>query len=404
MKDRTIIHIDMDAFYASVEQKDNPAIRGKPVIVGALPKSGTGRGVVSAASYEAREYGIHSAQPISKAYRLCPQGVFLPVRGERYAEISSRIMSIFREYTPLVQPLSLDEAFLDMTGTERLRGNTRDCGLEMKQRILEELFLTASVGIGPNKLIAKIASDLEKPDGFVVVHRDEVQSFLEPLPVSRLWGIGKQTESALHKLGIRTIGQLSRFSERSLNANFGKMGESLIQYSRGIDSTPVLSNRERKSISHEVTYSQDKDDMELFHRTLLRLAEKVGYRLRKKSMQARTVTLKILLADYYTTVRHATLPETTSLDNVIYETVLDLFKKVDRKEQSIRLLGVGVTHIEKEEKKGQTDLFGRNDEKTTRATRAVDQLRQRYGENVIRKASTATKRKSATVSLPRYHL
>ena len=394
MNDRAIIHIDMDAFYASVEQRDRPSLRGKPVIVGALPYGGKGRGVVSAASYEARKYGIHSAQPISKAYRLCPDGVFLPVRGRRYQEVSERLMALFREYTPLVEPVSLDEAFLDMTGTARLRGSPRKCALEIKARILQQECLTASVGIGPNKLIAKIASDLEKPNGFVVVHTRAICQFLEPLPVNRLWGIGRKTESILHTLGIRTIGQLSRFSESVLESHLGKMGVYLKKAAQGQDENPVLPYRTCKSISHETTFSRDEADPDVLRKTVLRLSEKVGYRMRKKKMRGRTVTLKVRTADFSTMIRHTTLRSATHSERIIFQTAFELFEKVDCRGQPIRLLGVGVTHLENTDRDAQIELFCQpEDERESRLIRAVDGIRRRFGEDVIGKGSTSDIRK-----------
>lgn len=379
---RTIIHVDMDAFFASVEQRDNPEFRGKPVIVGADPKHGKGRGVVSAASYEARKYSVHSAQPISQAYRLCPNGIFLPVRGKRYKEVSNKIMAIFQKYTPLVEAISLDEAFLDMTGTERLFGRAEEVGRRIKARIWEQEQLTASVGIGPNKFLAKIASGLKKPDGFVVVRAEEVQEFLAPLPIGKLWGVGKKTEERLTELGIHTVGELSAYPQETLQGSFGKMGLALWQCAHGIDESPVISSREAKSISNEITFNENVTDLSKLRETLLHLSEKVGYRLRKHELVGRTVVLKLRFADFSTLVRHATLRRPTFLTETIYDEIISLFENVRLHHQPVRLLGVGVTQLSSALEQ-QVDLFENENEKRKRMSQAVDQLKERFGEKII---------------------
>lgn len=381
---RSILHVDMDAFYASVEQRDNPEFKGKPVIVGAAPRMGRGRGVVSAASYEARKYGIHSAQPISRAYRLCPNGIFLPVRGKRYVQVSRCIMAIFREYTPVVGTISLDEAFLDMTGTERLFGKVEAIGREIKNRIWESQNLTASVGIGPNKLIAKIASDLDKPDGFIVVKPESVCDFLSPLPVRKLWGIGKQTGEVLNRMGIHTVCHLAKIPRKILNDNFGRMGDLLWNYARGIDESPVISDHEVKSVSNERTFSQDVTDEARLHQTLLALSEKVGFRLRNQELMGRTVTLKVRLADFTTFVRHATLPRPFFMSETIYREVFQLFRNLDTLGQPIRLLGVGVTQLSTAGE-GQIDMFAEEDANRIKVSNAVDRLKHKYGDRIIRR-------------------
>jgi len=379
----------MDAFYASVEQRDNPEFAGKPVIVGAPPRMGRGRGVVSAASYEARRYGIHSAQPISRAYRLCPNGIFLPVRGKRYVQVSRKIMAIFREYTPLLQAISLDEAFLDMTGTERLFGPAEEAGRSIKAQIWEQEQLTASVGIGINKLIAKIASDLEKPDGFVIVHSDKVESFLAPLPVGKLWGIGKKTEEKLANLGIRTIGELARLSKKTLQDIAGNMGLNLWNHARGIDDSSVISSREAKSISNETTFGKDVTNRERLFETLFILSEKVGYRMRKHEWIGRTVVLKVRFQDFSTLVRHSTLPKPIFMSEAIYSEIYTLFENLTL-HQPIRLLGVGMTQLSPAREQ-QIDLFEEADEKRKKVTQAVDELKDRFGERVIGKGGTIYK-------------
>ncbi len=389
---RTILHVDMDAFYASVEQRDNPEFRGKPVIVGAAPRLGRGRGVVSAASYEARKYGIHSAQPISRAYRLCPFGIFLPVRGRRYVQVSRNIMDIFQSFTPQVQAVSLDEAFLDMTGCERLFGPAEGVGREIKKRIRDQEGLTASVGIGHNKLVAKIASDLEKPDGFVVVRPEDVQEFLSALPVKKLWGIGKKTEEKLAMLGIKTVGDLASVPKKTLMDMAGKMGQVLWNHARGIDDSPVISDREAKSVSNEITYSNDVDDRSKHLETLLTLSEKVGYRLRQHEWVGRTVILKVRMEDFSTYVRHTTLPKPIYLSEAIYSEVYTLYDNLDV-HQAIRLLGVGMTQLSSARKQ-QLMLFDEEDEKRRRVTEAVDILKARFGEGVIGRGGMIKNEKS----------
>lgn len=382
---RTILHADMDAFYTSVEQRDCPEFCGKPVVVGADPKGGKGRGVVAAASYEARRFGIHSAQPISQAYRRCPEAVFLRGRYERYHEVSGSIMSVFREFTPLVEPVSLDEAFLDISGTERLFGSPERIGRAIKEKIRQKEQLTASVGIGPNKLIAKIASDLKKPDGFVLVAPDQAESFLAPLPVSRLWGVGKKSEEHLNKLGIWTVGDLARRSKSTLNGVFGKMGDCLWEYAHGIDDDPVVPEREAKSISNENTFGEDQDDPVLLRKTLLELSEKVGFRMRQEGLLARTVFIKVRISDFTTWDRRATLPQPFSLSETIYREASALFNSCDLLGQKVRLLGVGVTQLLSGEEV-QSDLFQPvTTEKREKVTQAVDRLKEKFGDGVIGK-------------------
>jgi nucleotidyltransferase/DNA polymerase involved in DNA repair len=372
----------MDAFYASIEQRDRPKFKGKPVVVGADPKNGHGRGVVSAASYEARKYGIHSAQPISQAYRSCPNAIFLPVRGRHYSKVSKRIISIFREYTPLVEPISLDEAFLDMTGTERLKGSVTEVAHIIKKRIKKEEQLTASVGIGPNKLIAKIASDYQKPDGFVQVKPENIQTFLDPLDVNKLWGIGRQMQNRLRDMGIRTIKDLRSLSESTLKDHFGKMGIQLSKRAHGIDNSRVISIRDVKSISNEMTFAQDSEDSTEHLNVLLHLSEKVGHRLRKKGLEGRTVILKVRLADFTTAIRHMTLSRSTALSETIYRTTVNLFQSGDYSLQPIRLLGVGVTQLSNTEGK-QISLFDDENQKRQRVAQAMDILKEKYGHKII---------------------
>lgn len=336
---RWILHVDMDAFYASVEQLDNPSLRGKPVIVGGLGP----RGVVATASYEARAYGVHSAMPMAKARRLCPQGVFLPPRFPRYEEIAARIREIFREYTPLVEPVSLDEAFLDLTGTERLHGPPERVAQEIHRRIPEELGLSCSVGLAPNKLLAKLASDAAKPGGLRVIRPEDVRGFLTPLPVDRLWGIGPKTARRLAERGIHTVGDLQAVDATLLISWFGpKAGEALWKLARGLDNSPVVPAREAKSLSQEVTYPEDLYDQEAILSEVKRLAILVADRLRGEGLLARTVRLKVRWADFTTQTRQVRLPEPTDHPLLLAEAAISLLSRFPREDRGVRLLGVGV--------------------------------------------------------------
>lgn len=297
MNPTQIIHVDMDAFFASVEQLDNPALKGQPVIVGGRPG---GRGVVSAASYEARAFGVHSAMPLKTALRLCPQGIFLPVRFARYGEISKHIREIFHRYTPMVEPLSSDEAFLDIKGSEGLFGSAETIGRKIKEEILNETGLTASVGLGPNKFLAKLASDLRKPDGFVVITLDKIREILDPLPVGRLWGVGKKAELRLQALGYKTIGQIAAANPKALEMAFGPSAIHLWELAQGIDFRVVTPDRLAKSLSADITFSEDIEDEEVLGEKLLDLVEHLGSRLRKKEIKAAVIEVKLRSSDFET--------------------------------------------------------------------------------------------------------
>ncbi len=297
MNPTQIIHVDMDAFFASVEQLDNPALKGQPVIVGGRPG---GRGVVSAASYEARAFGVHSAMPLKTALRLCPQGIFLPVRFARYGEISKHIREIFHRYTPMVEPLSSDEAFLDVKGSEGLFGSAETIGRKIKEEILNETGLTASVGLGPNKFLAKLASDLRKPDGFVVITLDKIREILDPLPVGRLWGVGKKAELRLQALGYKTIGQIAAANPKALEMAFGPSAIHLWELAQGIDFRVVTPDRLAKSLSADITFSEDIEDEEVLGEKLLDLVEHLGSRLRKKEIKAGVLEVKLRSSDFET--------------------------------------------------------------------------------------------------------
>ncbi len=382
---RVILHVDMDAFFASVEQRDHPEYRGKPVIVGADPKGGRGRGVVSTCSYEARTFGVHSAMPISKAYKLCPQGIYVPPNGRLYSQVSKEIFEIFYEFTDLVEPLSIDEAFLDVTGSQKLFGNGPEIAGKIKKRILEKEHLTASVGVAPNKYLAKIASDLEKPDGLVVVSADKVEEFLQSLDISRLWGAGQRTQQTLRKLGIHTIGDLAAYPRDVLKQKFGKMGDHFYRLAHGIDDRAVHSAEGVKSVSNEHTFGSDEADESILLQTLLRLSEKVGYRLRKKGLQGKTVHLKLRYENFSTITRNKTLDHYTDSTEMLYSTVRLLFRKNYQKGRKIRLLGVGISSFGRQENQ-QLTLFRAADEQRSELDRLQDILKERFGKNITARA------------------
>lgn len=379
---RTIIHVDMDAFYASIEQRDNPSLAGKPVIVGG---AGGERGVVSAASYEARAYGVHSAMPLKKAQRLCPDGVFLPVDMEKYAAVSQRLRSILASYTPLVEPLSLDEAYLDVSSSERLYGGAEQIGREIRRRVRDELNLTVSVGIAPNKFLAKVASDLEKPDGFVVVRQGNEIEFLRDLPITRIPGVGKVSARRMTGLGIETVGQLAVMSRTELRRLFGKSGERLHELSHGIDTDEVVAEAEAKSISHETTFEQDVSDIEFVRKVLALLADRVSARLREEDLSARTIGIKVRLADFTTMHRERTLSEPTDADDTIFPLAWDLFQKVPLGDGKIRLVGVEASELCRPS--GQLHLFTEGGDKARKALAAIDNIRRKFGDEAIGRGS-----------------
>ncbi len=372
-----ILHADMDAFYASVEERDRPQLVGQPVIVGGTAEK---RGVVAAANYVARKYGVHSAMPAVTARRLCPQGIFLPPRIDYYAEVSSQIREIFDRFTPLVEPLSLDEAFLDVTGSERLFGSAVEIGRQIKQSIRQELRLVVSVGVAPNKFLAKIASDLKKPDALVIVESGQVQEFLDPLPVERLWGVGKQGSKVFQRLGIRTIGQLRQWSLDALQAHFGSSGEHLWQLAHGIDDRPVVPEHEAKSISHETTFERDIEDREVLRAWLLDLTEQVGRRLRQDRLRGRTVHLKVRFADFKMITRSQTLPEPTDITQELWQVADEMLRhRLPAGHLPVRLVGMGVSGLD-DIGMVQGMLFGQGErQKQARLDAVADQVRSGSG-------------------------
>ncbi|MBW2056420.1 MAG: DNA polymerase IV [Deltaproteobacteria bacterium] len=380
--ERTICHIDMDAFFAAVEQLRNPALKGKPVIVG-----GGLRGVVSTASYEARAFGIHSAMPIFQARRLCPQGVFLPARMGLYREVSARIMDFLTRVSPKVEQVSVDEAYLDLTGTRRLLGEPVAVAGKIKNWILQNIGLTCSVGIAPNKFLAKIASDWDKPDGLTVIEEDRVDGFLRELPVAKLPGVGQKTLEILLGLGISRVGQIQKLPEAILIRKFGKFGGRLLELSRGVDSSEVTPCRPPKSISSEDTLDQDTDDVEILSNFVMAQAATVGKRLRRQGLRARTVTLKLKYSDFRLTTRAHTLEGPTDSTKTIRDAALKLLRS-QKGMSKVRLVGVSVSGFDRGAE--QLSLFGGStvqDEKQARLDRAVDEVTEKFGEDLLRKGS-----------------
>jgi DNA polymerase IV len=378
---RAITHVDMDAFYASVEQRDRPELRGRPVIVGADPK---GRGVVSAASYEARAFGVRSAMPISRAARLCPHGVFVAVDMEKYARVSDEIMAILSAFSPLVEPVSVDEAFVDLTGTESLFGAAPDAVRAIKRRIRAETGLTASAGLAVNKFVAKVASDLEKPDGLVIVPPGREAQFLAPLPIERLWGVGKATAKSLAALGVATIGQLQRLPRATLVKRLGDHGAALHDLAFGRDDRRVEPWTAPKSMGAETTFERDTHDVARLERTLRSQAERVARELRASALSAARVTLKLRFADFRTITRSLTAdPTQDGLE--IWRRVAMLLGR-ERLAQPVRLIGVSASTLAPE-RRGQLALLDPNAVRRERLAQVVDRITGRFGAGSIRPAT-----------------
>jgi DNA polymerase-4 len=389
---RTIIHLDLDAFFASVEQLDDPSLRGRPVIVGGP----TNRGVVCAASYEARRFGVRSAMPTARARKLCPDGVFLRPRFERYGELSHRVFDVYRRYTPLVEPLSLDEAFLDVTRSRALHGGGREVAAAIKAAVRSECGLAVSAGIAEVKLAAKIATDLGKPDGLVEVPEGGVAAFLAPLPVSRLWGVGRVTEEELRKLGVATIGDLARTPEPALAAAIGaNHARGLAALARGEDPREVVPDEAARSIGAEDTFGEDLRGAEALARELLAQAGRVGRRLRAAGVAGRVVTLKVKYADFTLVTRRTTLARPTDDGRALFEAARALLPRVDL-DRPVRLTGISVSGFAGEEERAQLDLFGAaaraepaEDGKRRALNAALDRLADRFGDRAVIPADNA---------------
>ena len=376
-----ILHVDMDAFYASVEVIKDPSLRGKPVIVGGQG----GRGVVTSASYEAREFGVRSAMPTIQARRLCPRGIFLPNDFQAYQELSGRIREVFSSFTPLVEPLSLDEAFLDVAGSVKLFGDPVTIAGKVRARIAD-LGLTCTVGVAPNKFLAKLASTRAKPDGLLVIPPDGVEAFLHPLPVRALWGVGEATGETLRRLGIKTVGDLATIPRRTLERAVGdSLGAHLAHLAAGSDERAVTPDEPAKSVGSEETFPADLDAHEAIRREILRLADRTAGRLRSKGLCGRTVTIKVRWSSFQTITRSRTLPAEVDTAAEIYAVARELYDKLAPATPRIRLLGVSVTSLAPGPPRRQLDLLGGRPGRAgwQEASAAIDSIRERFGSSSV---------------------
>ena len=387
---RWVGHADLDAFYASVEQRDCPEYRDRPVVVGALPGR---RGVVAAANYRARVFGIHSAMPIAEAYRRCPDAVYLRPDMAKYLRVSREIFQILETITPVIEPVSVDEAYLDLTGLKKLLGPPETIGTEIKRRILEATGLTVSVGIGPNRLIAKLGSEHRKPDGLMVVYPDQVLDFLAPMPVANLRGLGRQTQKIFSRLGIRTVAQLRAFPLRTLEQHLGtKAAASFQQQALGIASSDVVPGRERKSISKETTFEEDVRQQNTLHDTLHKLAAQVGASARREQISGSVVTLKIRFTGFETHTRQRKLSIPTNDERVILREAWALFLNGNLPSKPVRLIGVGISGWQQVKSEPmQADLFDqpRVREKDKRILETLDRVTARFGKGMLQLGCTA---------------
>ena len=378
----TILHVDMDAFFASVEERDNPTLKGKPVVVG----MGV-RGVVSAANYEARKFGIHSAMPIGQARRLAPHAVFLPVNHERYSEVSQHVMEIFRSVSPYVEPLSLDEAFIDVTGARRLLGTGREIGQLIRKRVLDSQGITCSVGIASNKFIAKLASARCKPNGMLEIAPDRILEFLHPLPVKAIWGVGPKTNEELQKLGLRTVDDIANTPRNTLIRALGEVsGASLYELAWGRDYRDVEPEEIDKSISAAETFETDIEDQEIILREFLRLTEKATARMRSKDMSARTISIKVRFADFKTISRSKTFALPMSGTKEVFEVAKSLFISLKLDRARIRLVGVGLEGLMDGVDGPEQLELGERDKGWREATAAIDKASARFGQGSVRPA------------------
>ena len=379
-----IMHIDLDAFFVSVEQALNPELKGKPVVVGGRPDR---RGVVASASYEARAFGLHAGMPLSIACRLCPQATFIPGSFPRYRHASQRFMAILADFSPYMEPVSLDEAYLDVTGFESIYGSIHQMAVAIKKRIKAELELCASVGIASCKVVAKVASELSKPNGLLDVARGDERSFLAPLPIAKLPGIGKKTERVLKDSGITTIGELSIMPLGVLKSHLGASGETLHRFANGIDDRKVEPPAEAKSISRETTFGKDTRNRPRLIATLRYLSERVGSELRQYGKQARCVTLKLRYADFTTITRRHSLRQASDADQTIFDTGEKLLKKALLAEkQPVRLIGIGVSNLT--EPGRQLDMLDSSAQRLEQLNKAIDRIRQKYGFTAIQTGRT----------------
>jgi DNA polymerase-4 len=378
------MHIDLDAFFVSVEQVLNPELKGKPVVVGGKPDR---RGVVAAASYEARAFGVHSAMPLATASRLCPQAIFIEGNFPRYRDASQKFMAILAEFSPYLEPLGIDEAYLDATGFESIHGSIRQMAEMIRQCVKDKLGLCASIGIASSKVVAKVASDLSKPDGLLEVPVREERSFLKSLPIAKLPGVGKKSEQVLKGLGVSNIGQLAALPLDVLESHFGAWGKLIHDHANGIGDDKVEPPAPAKSTSRETTFAKDTRDVTLLKATLRYLSERVGSDLRQKGKLAKCVTLKLRYADFTTTTRQQTLTQASDTDQTIFETGLRLLKnELPREKQAVRLIGIGVSNLV--EACRQRDMLDASAQRLEKLNTVIDRIRKKYGFTAIQTGRT----------------
>ncbi len=381
---RTIMHIDLDAFFVSVEQVLNPELKGKPVVVGGRPDR---RGVVASASYEARAFGLHAGMPLSIAYRLCPQAIFIEGSFAKYRDASQKFMAILADFSPFLEPMGLDEAYLDVTGFESIHGSIRQMAAAIKKRTRDEVGICASVGIAGSKVVAKVASEKSKPDGLLIVPLGEERPFLAPLPIDELPGVGKKTEKLLRSWGINTIGQLAALPPDMLKVRLGIFGAIIHNYANGIDNSEVEPPGAAKSISRETTFARDTLDRSILSATLRYLSERVGAELREQDKQARCVALKLRYADFTTITRRHTLRQSDNTDKTIFDTGLQLLKReLSVGKQPVRLIGIGVSNLV--ESSRQLDMLDASLPRREQLDKAIDRIRKKYGFNAIQTGRT----------------
>jgi DNA polymerase-4 len=392
IKPLSIIHLDLDAFFASVEQRDNPAYQGKPLIVGGVSgadgKDGkTNRGVVCAASYEARKYGIHAGMPIWEARQKCHKGIFIPSQMNKYLEASKIFFQICSTYTPLIEPLSIDELFLDVSGCESLFGSSEIIAKKIKERVHQELGLKVSVGIAENKFLAKIATNLGKPDGFYLIPSKDIQKILYPLPIFTLWGIGKKTEELLKKSGIYQVEQLAKMPDTILENLLGKNGKKIKLLAQGIDESPVTPPSTAKSIGNERTFGTNITEKAVLLKELLKISQLVGYTARKRGYKGRTITLKIRFHNFITFSKSKTLENPINLDDIIFKAVVELLDKVRYKKGGVRLLGIKLSSLTSGNERKQLKFSKDKEDKLEQLTQSLDEIREKFGTKALTRAS-----------------
>jgi len=388
-KQLSIIHLDLDAFFASVEQRDNPAYRGKPLIVGGISGGGgtLNRGVVHAASYEARKYGIRAGISIWEARQKCHQGIFVPSRMSRYLEMSQQFFQICSNYTPLVEPLGMDELFLDVSGCESLFGPIDVIGRKIKEKVYRELGLKVSVGIAENKFLAKIATNLGKPDGFYIISSKDIKKILSPLPISALWGIGRKTEGLLKKSGIYQVEQLAQMPDSIIENLLGKNGKKIKLLAQGTDKSPVTPPSEVKSIGRETTFPTNITEKAILIKELLKISQMVGYTARKEGYKGRTIALKIRFHNFTTFNKSKSLENPTYLDDIIFKTVIELLDKIRLKKGGVRLLGIKLSNLAPGNKRKQLKFLRDKEDRLEQLSQSLDKIREKFGSKVITRAS-----------------